>query len=229
MGTMAEFESVRELPIDRTSILQSTKFDTKLPLMRAIRTRTSISVLSSGFFLSFGLMALLQHLPAFAESIGLEEEQGTRILSWAGLTMIIGNICFGFAVDCLGPIWMLRLLLVTLTCLIFAWPYCYDEKTLRLLTLTYGGCVTVSFNLPLVIFANAFGAASPTAILHLSGLLNVIAAPGYLLGPTIVGYLYDLFGNYRAGSIFAGTSLFFSFISICFCLHPDEQKRRLGL
>ena len=115
MGSLAEFESLRELPIDRTSILQSTKFDTKLSLTNAIKTRTSISVFTSGFFLAFGLMALLQHLPAFAENIGLQEEQGTKILSWARLTMIIGNIGFGFAVDYCGPIWMLRLLLLILT------------------------------------------------------------------------------------------------------------------
>lgn len=114
-------------------------------------------------------------------------------------------------------------------CLIFAWPYCYDEITLRLLTLFYGACVMVSFNLPLVIFTNTFGADSPSAILHVSGLLNVITVPGYLLGPSIVGHLYDIFGDYQQGSIFAGTSLFLSFISICFCLRPDEQKRRLGL
>jgi len=101
--------------------------------------------------------------------------------------------------------------------------------TLRLLALLYGGCTTVSFNLPLVIFANAFAAASPTAILHLSGLINVITAPGYLFGATIVGYLYDLYGSYVSGSFFAGTSVLLSFISLCFCLHPDEQKRRLGL
>merc|ERR1712038_1181315 len=124
---------------------------------------------------------------------------------------------------------MLRLLLLILTGLILAWPHCYDEMTLRFLTLTYGACVTVSFNLPLVIFANAFGTASPTAILHLSGLLNVITAPGYLFGPTIVGYLYDVFGDYWMGSIFAGSSLFLGFLSLCFCLHPDEQKRRLGI
>ncbi len=115
MGSMAEFESARELPIDRTSIIQVTKFETKLPLSTAIRTRTSFSVFSSGFFLAFGLMAFLQHLPAFAESIGLPEEDGTKILSLTGLAMIIGNIGFGFAVDCFGPILMLRLLLLTIT------------------------------------------------------------------------------------------------------------------
>ncbi len=93
----------------------------------------------------------------------------------------------------------------------------------------YGGCTTVSFNLPLVIFANAFGAASPSSIIHLSGLFNAIITPGFLFGPTIVGYLYDISKSYVSGSIFAGTSLLLSFICICFCLHPDEQKRRLGL
>jgi len=228
-GSLAEVESLRELPIDRSSMIQSMKLETKLSLSKAIHTRTTLSILSSTIFLSFGLMPFLEYLPAFAESIGLSEDQATSILALSGLAMITGSIVFGFAVNQFGPIWMLRFLLLILTSLILAWPHCYDATSLRLLTIIYGSCTTVSFNLGLVILTNAFGSASPTTILHLSGLMNVIATPGYLLGPSIVGYLYDLNGNYISGSLFAGAVIFLSFVSVCFVPHPDVQKKRLGI
>lgn len=114
MGSIANIESLRELPIDVTSIRQSVLLETKLPLMKAVKTQTSLCVVTSGFFLSFGLLSFFGHFMAYAESISLSEDDATQILSLANFSMVIGNIIFGFAVNSFGSTWVMRFLLLTL-------------------------------------------------------------------------------------------------------------------
>lgn len=229
MGSIANIESLRELPIDVTSIRQSVLLETKLPLMKAVKTQTSLCVVTSGFFLSFGLLSFFGHFMAYAESISLSEDDATQILSLANFSMVIGNIIFGFAVNSFGSTWVMRFLLLTLMFLNIAWPHCYNMPTLFVVAIVYGLCTTVTFNLLFVILADAFASVSPTTILHLSGLLNALSFPGYLLGPSIVGYFYDIYGSYTVGSMFTASCVFLSFFSLCFVPSPDVQRKRLGI
>lgn len=226
--SIAEYASLKQLPIDPS--LRSDKIleEETLTLAQTIRTRTTISLIVWQICLSWSLMALYEHFPGFASSIGLSTEEAVGVLSLCGLSMILGNLTLGFVIDRFGPIVVLRGTACVLTSVLFAWPHCKTVLSLRVMVCIYGHCLVIA-SMPLIILADAFGDAAPSTILFLLGLLNVCSIPGYLIGPTVVGYLYDMHGNYFSGSVFVGVVLFLGIIALMFIPDTKEQKKQLGI
>eukprot|EP00559_Dactyliosolen_fragilissimus_P004063 CAMPEP_0184860550 /NCGR_PEP_ID=MMETSP0580-20130426/5416_1 /TAXON_ID=1118495 /ORGANISM="Dactyliosolen fragilissimus" /LENGTH=429 /DNA_ID=CAMNT_0027357693 /DNA_START=164 /DNA_END=1453 /DNA_ORIENTATION=- len=200
-----------------------------LSLAQAIKTRTFLSLLLSNTFLSFSFTTFYEQLPAYIEGQGFSSQDATDILSLTGLAMIMGNMTLGFVVDWIGPIRMLKVLLVHVTVLMFLWPHCTNLQVLRVVAFLYGFGTTVTFTMPLIILADVFGDVAPHTILHLVGISNAISTPGYLFGPSITGHLYDIYGTYVSGSIFTGVTTIFSSLALMFILDPMEQRVRLGV
>jgi len=226
--SIAEYASLKQLPISPSLFSESIREEETLTLTQALRTRTTMSLIVWNICLSWSLMAFYEHLPAFANSIGVTTEESANMLSLSGLCLILANLTLSFVIDRYGPIAGLRSVACVLVIVLFSWPYSKSKLTLQVLACINGYC-TVVCALPVIILADVFGDIAPSTILFLLGLLNFCTMPGYLFGPTVVGYLYDEYGSYTYGSAFTGISLTVGIIALGCIPNANEQKRRLGI
>jgi len=226
--SIAEYASLKQLPIDSSLYSEMILGEEALTFTQALRTRTTISLIVWQICLSWSLMAFYEHLPGFAASIGLSDEYVAEILSLCGISMIVGSLTLGFIIDRFGPIVALRGVACVLTSVLFSWPHSKNALTLQTLACIYGYCMVLA-PLPLIILAEVFGDVAPSTILFLLGLLNVCSIPGYLFGPTVVGYLYGMYGNYISGSAFTGVSMTLGIIALAFIPDTEKQKKQLGI
>ena len=199
-----------------------------LSIQQILWTRTIIVLYTWSFLSSFAFTSLFVHLPSFAESVGLTATDGASALSYAGVALLLGNITLGWITDRIGPIRSLQSSMIILVLLMIAWPFCNTTTTLSILAFLYGYCATTQSSVPLLIIADAFGETSPDGILTLLGMLNVCKLPGYLLGPAVVGSLYDSFGNYTVGSIFLGATMLVANVWLFFLPSPQSQMERIA-
>jgi predicted MFS family arabinose efflux permease len=214
-SSIAEVDALSMMPVNYKEALKSiaTHITPATPtpglpflsLSEVIQTQTTLALLAWSTICSFAFTNVFVHVPAFAESVGLSAVDGARALSLTGLFMLLGNVTLGRVTDMIGPIRTLQITMCVLMVLMFMWPYCTSPESLSVLACLFGYCATTQSSVPLIILADAFRETSPDSILTLLGVLHVSKCPGYLFGPTIVGGLFDMFGNYKGGSIFTGT------------------------
>lgn len=215
VSSIAELDALSMMPVNYGESLKSVATHITpatptpglpfLSLSEVIQTRTTLALLAWSTICSFAFTNVFVHVPAFAESVGLSAVDGARALSLTGLFMLLGNVTLGRVTDMIGPIRSLQITMCILMVLMFIWPYCTSPASLSALACLFGYCATTQSSVPLIILADAFRETSPDSILTLLGVLHVSKCPGYLFGPTIVGGLFDMFGNYIGGSIFTGT------------------------
>jgi len=226
--SIAEYASLKQLPISPSLFSESIREEETLTLTQTLMTRTTMSLIVWNICISWSLIAFYEHLPAFANSIGVTTEESANMLSLSGLFLITGNLTLSFVIDRYGPIVGLRSVACVLACVLFSWPYSKSKLTLQVLACIYGYCLVV-IAMPIIILADVFGDVAPSAILFLLGLLNFCAIPGYLFGPTVVGYLYDVYGSYTYGAMFTGISITVGIVALGFIPNANEQKKRLGI
>ena len=210
--SLAEFEALGMLPV-RLSTLQGSTAVAPTPglpylsLAEILDTNTTIALLLWTVACAFVYTNFYVHLPAYAESVGLSADAGARALSLTGVGMLAGNITLGKVTDAAGPIATLRFTMCALAVLLFLWPYCTTSASLSCVAFFFGYMASTQSSVPLIILADAFGETSPDSILTLLGLLHACKFPGYLFGPSCIGYVYETFGNYYIASIITGTGM----------------------
>lgn len=211
-SSLAEFEALGMLPV-RLSTLHASTTDAPTPglpylsLAEVLDTNTTSALLLWTVACAFVYTNFYVHLPAYAESVGLSADTGARALSLTGVGMLAGNISLGRVTDAAGPIAILRFTMCALTVLLFLWPYCTTSASLSCVAFFFGYMASTQSSVPLIIMADAFGETSPDSILTLLGLLNACKFPGYLFGPSCIGYVYEMLGDYHIASIITGTGM----------------------
>ncbi|CAE7234135.1 Slc16a13 [Symbiodinium sp. CCMP2456] len=164
------------------------------------------------FLYCIGFMVPYTHLVYYAETErGLEiSGELTSLLGGAGAA---GRLCFGLLSASVRPSRLfLVVLLVQGACLVCL-PFCADAAELRAFAATYGFSSGGRVVLLSLVVNELF---DPQKVAHLYGLCGIPIAFGSILGPTLVGKVYDLSGHYE-GAFFAAGGIVLMAVPV-FCL-----------
>lgn len=164
------------------------------PLSRAIRTHQFWFIYILFFCFGFCVFALQVHVVPHVTDIGISSTKAANILAVAGATGIIGRIGLGSLGDRIGNkksfIIVFTLFLAALILLLPAGEIWEFYLVAILFGLTFGN--GVANQSPLV--ATFFGLKSHGVLL---GFLAMGYTFGAAAGPTVLGYMYDMAGNYQ--------------------------------
>jgi len=229
-SSIAEFEALGMLPVRLSTLPDSTvEAPTAglpyLSLSEVLNTKTTIALLLWTVLCAFVYTNFYVHLVAYAESVGMTADAGARALSLTGVGMLVGNITLGRVTDAVGPLAILKFTMMALTVFFFMWPYCVTSESLSCVALLFGYMASTQCSVPLIILADAFGETSPDSILTLLGILHVCKFPGYLLGPSFIGSVYERFGNYHIASVISGVGMLAGNLFLFMIPSTEEQNK----
>lgn len=138
-------------------------------------------------------------LPVYAREHGISEVAAAALISFIGLTSMLGRVGLGALADRLGLIRLYQLAVLALGLSFFIWLAAQGYGMLVLFALamgaSYGGYVALN---PSVV-AQLFGVAGMGVVL---GTLYTSIAVTALFGPPIVGAIIDRTASYQVGILF---------------------------
>ncbi|RWS02448.1 monocarboxylate transporter 9-like protein, partial [Dinothrombium tinctorium] len=181
----------------------------------------------SNLFTSFGYY--VPHIYVKDRTVGLEiasDEEGSVLLAIIGASSTIGRIVFGFLSDlkCINRLWLYN------TCLTvcglatmfssFAKTYFSTALYCAVFGLTCGAYVSLTT----VILVDLLGLEKLT---NAFGLLLLFQGVASLIGPPVVGWMYDLTDSYDPGFGLAGAMIAISGLMLFFTpyLSPKQPKK----
>ncbi|MFH1350773.1 MAG: MFS transporter [Pseudomonadota bacterium] len=184
-----------------------------LSLKEAIYTFQFWVVASSFFCFGFVLFGIMVHMIPHSSEVGMSAAGAANTLAIIGGASIVGKVLIGRVADSIGSrnTYMIGFILMTaaLACIV-------PSKTALLLYtfsgffgFAYGACVVSQS--PLVAFL--FGLGSHGLIL---GVLSFTFLIGGSLGPLLIGYLFDITGNYRLAFSICAVASFVSLLLTAF-------------
>ncbi len=187
--------------------------------------RTRQFWLASGMFLcaAFCVFAIMVHIAPYVTDIGISAATAATLISTIGGASIIGKVMFGNTADKIGNRWI-YIICFTLMLASLLWLVIIRELWMFYLFaivfgLAYGGC-SVSMS-PLI--ATLFGVRSHGMI---SGLANNGFTIGATIGPTLIGYIFDVTGGYTtAFLVSAGISIIGLILTIFLRLPRAEYSK----
>ena len=138
-------------------------------------------------------------LPVYARDQGVSEVAAAALISFIGLTSMLGRVGLGTLADRVGLIRLYQAAVLALGLSYFIWLAAHSYPMMVLFALamgaSYGGYVALA---PAVV-AELFGVAGMGVVL---GTLYTSTALTTLFGPPIVGAIVDRTGSYRLGILF---------------------------
>uniref|UniRef100_A0A8R1DWE0 MFS domain-containing protein n=1 Tax=Caenorhabditis japonica TaxID=281687 RepID=A0A8R1DWE0_CAEJA len=202
-------------------------------MFKTISNMLSLPLLMDPTFLLFALSNLLTSvgfnsplyfLPLHAAKIGLDQIEGSKVLSAFGISNTIGRIIFGVVADHKLPLpfglgedtarnrlWMYN---ISLTICGVLTTFCYKFVgfiPLSVYSASFGFSIASYICLTSVILVDLLGLDKLT---NAFGLLLLWQGVGTVFGPPVSGYLADLTGNYTLSFVFCGINLLISGIML---------------
>eukprot|EP00435_Cladocopium_sp_Y103_P043900 s2532_g12.t1 len=152
----------------------------------------SFLLLSAGLVLYMcGFTAPYTHVVYYAELQGYEN--AAMLVSVVGAGSTVGRILCGICAAVVSPR-LLFLLVILIQGLSLAWlPSCSTEAELMAFSVVFGGSSGARVALVSLVLWELYGAEK---VPHLFGLAGLSIGVGTLIGPTLVGSIYDLTGSY---------------------------------
>jgi len=195
--------------------IQHTKQD--FTLQKAIRNYKLWLIASIYFVVFFLYFLVLAHLIVYVLGLGLSISEGILLVSFIGITSILGRIIVGFIFDKAGMLTALLvsggLLFTALGCVLFSshyWLIC-------LFALIFGFSIGGFSTLESVLVAQFFGLQAHGAIF---GMVFLCDSAGSTFGPVFGGLIYEFFGNYdlcfQIGLLLAGINMLLILILLLF-------------
>jgi OFA family oxalate/formate antiporter-like MFS transporter len=164
----------------------------------AIRTRQMWLVFLMFFCFGFASLSLMVHLVPHIINIKISPAIAASVMATVGAVNVVGRLAFGFIGDRLGSLQSYLLgfviIVVGLVLLLFMRQPWMLYAFAGLWGFSAGGMGT----LQTPIIAELFGIKSLGAIFGICGLGVMI---GGSLGPVIIGFLFDIQGNYQVAFI----------------------------
>ncbi len=190
-------------------------------IRQAVRTKPFLLLYAAGFVHSFAVLIPFAHLAAYAMDQGHSEQQGVFLIGLIGLGSILGRFAMGGAADRIGRGLALGLMYAGMGLAMLVWLVSSGYGALVFLAiffgLFYGGMVAL---LP-AITADYFEGGAISGII---GVLYTHISIGVLIGPSLAGYAYDLFGSYSVPLI-VGFALNLVSALLIFTLPPAAAWR----
>ncbi len=200
----------------------------------ALRTLFFWAVFSIYIFSSFAMSGVVIHLAAYLVDLGYSKMSSAMVLSLLGLISLPGRILFGFLTDRFSG----RTALVTsFTCstigvfALLSLYYLHNPIILYFFICIFGvafGARTTAIG-PMV--ANMFQGPNFGFIF---GFLTISQSIGATIGPWLMGYLFDIFKDYRISFMVAMASFFMAAICSCFTgqksmVHTETVRARRNI
>jgi len=191
---MLAAQFLKQHPIQVGQLPYNEKKVGGLPIRAALHTRSfwiaSILFLSWGFCLSI----VMVHSVIHAIGLGMPPAKAANILAIIGGAGIAGRLAFGHMADTIG----MKPALITSMALISISFLCLLTGTEMWMLYLFAAVFGISYGtmeiLQSPIIANLFGLSS---LATLMGLNTAIGAIGFLVGPVLGGYIFDVTGSYH--------------------------------
>jgi MFS family permease len=159
-------------------------------------------------------------LPVYARDHGISEVAAAGLISFIGLTSMLGRVGLGTLADRVGLIRLYQGAVLALGLSYFIWLAAHGYPMMVLFALamgaSYGGYVALN---PAVV-AELFGVAGMGVVL---GTLYTSTAVTTLFGPPIVGAIIDRTGSYQFGILFTIATTAAGFL-VLLALRPRRAR-----
>ncbi|KAE8746899.1 hypothetical protein FOCC_FOCC006319 [Frankliniella occidentalis] len=177
----------------------------------------------SNFLTSIGFYMPYSYLQAYAESIHIDTEWASGLISIVGIANLVGRLVLGYAAD--KP-WVNRLLVYNVSLSVSGFAtilvvVCQDYYSLAVYAAVYGFTIGAYVGLTSVILVDLLGLDKLT---NAFGLLLLFQGVASFMGPPIGGWLFDITQSYKPSFWLAGVTLALS--GLMLFVVPPIQKRK---
>jgi MFS family permease len=176
----------------------------QLTFIECMRTRPLLTVTAFKAIFAFGYLNFFVHIVAFCEGIGLSTEDSSLALSLVGICSIVGRVVIGIAADKAGTKNCLLVSMVILAGCVGLWPQvkATSEGKVHVMVLSgcYGFFAGAFPSLPPSIVAEYYIKVANNSLFQIVGVQFFLETLGALVGPVLVGKLFDTTGDYEAGA-----------------------------
>ncbi|KAI1278106.1 Monocarboxylate transporter 9 [Halotydeus destructor] len=180
----------------------------------------------SNFVTSLGYYVPFNFLEDLCRSSNLaNESDASQLLAYMGIGSTVGRVVFGYISDhsFVNRLYLYNWCLTVCGFSVILCSFVTDYNQLLICTVTFGvtfGKFTAVHHLTSVILVDLLGLEKLT---NAFGVLLLFQGTACLIGPPIVGWLYDLTGSYSPGFNFAGASIALSGLMLFFV--PVVERR----
>lgn len=188
-----------------------------------------LSLLNNAVFLIFSFCDLLTSIGfqvpyLYLPEIEKHQHNSTHstMLGIIGISNVVIRLLFGYLSDKRGVnrlyVYIFALFIAGVGTIVIS--HLTTIWWLRTYAALYGGCMGVYISLKTVILVDLIGFERITDAF---GIMLLIQSVGFVIGPPIVGKLYDIYGIYKPGFYFSGAMIAAS--ALILFLIPIIQKR----
>jgi MCP family monocarboxylic acid transporter-like MFS transporter 13/MCP family monocarboxylic acid transporter-like MFS transporter 12 len=176
--------------------------DASLLQNRLLRFVT-VSLLACGL----GYSPMFVHLVRHAKDLGIDDAKAVALIGYIGIGSMSGRVITGFMGDKVSPLGLYAGSVCLIGLADIALPFTTSYTLMSLIAVVFGWGGGSFIALIPVLLANWLGVARlPQAM----GLLYTFQASTLLLGPPLVGWMYDAMGSYKVALIIVGAAEFVS-------------------
>lgn len=192
--------------IKRKRVVNSTSSDPDvhsedlLTFKQAVMTRPLLTVIGFKSVFAFAYLNFFVHIVAYCEGIGLSTEDSALALSLIGCASIAGRVIIGMMADKFGTTNTLISSMVVLIACVLIWTHVESLAGLLVLSCCYGFFAGGFPSLPPSIIAEYYGKVAGSSLFQVIGVNFFLETPGATIGPSLVGYMFDVSGTYESGS-----------------------------
>lgn len=189
-----------------------------------LREAKFLCLCANNFLYCVGYATAMVHLPAYAQTLGIDEHRRALFFSMFGPASIVGKLFFGLVGQIKGVKHILVYTLVFFIIgveLIFSPLYLATFVDFLIFSVTFG------------FFMSTFGATLPSIVVELYdvaslssayGYLQLFDMAGFLLGPPVAGWMYDWTSYYPTSIYFGGASIIVSTFFVAPMLFCERKK-----
>lgn len=176
-----------------------------LSLREAVRTLPFWALFAAFVAISVGVFMPFVHIVPYSIDHGHGEAAGVFMLSMIGLGSAVGRFALGAPADLIGRKRTFGALYLIMTALFVWWLFAGATWELVAFSFLFGAAYGGFVGLAPAVIADYFGGRSLGGII---GSLYAAVGVGTLLGPSLAGVAYDMYGSYELPILVSmGTSL----------------------
>ncbi len=178
-------------------------------------------ILLAALLVSIGLFVPFVHLAAFAQDIGLSQDDGIWVVSSVGIGSIFGRLALGPVAQRFGRQPVVMGLYLGLAVAFIGWNYSTGLVHLLAFGFVFGTLYGGFVALAPTMLTDYFGVQHAGSIL---GIVYASVGIGALIGPSVAGDLFDRYGSYEI-PIFVGAG-FCLLAAVCVILPKNPVRWR---
>jgi MFS family permease len=196
--------------------------NTTVSFLSLVRDKRMVCLLLAKGFGSFGYGIPFVHLVPLMSDQGLLESEQSLALGLIGVASLCGRIILGAAGDRFGHVRLFAVGMFMLALGLGIMPHCRSATGFCLISFYYGFFAGGYPSLPPSIISLWFS-GHPDHVGRLVGVNFCVDTLGAVVGPVVVGVMYDTLGNYvTAFTVHAG---FLLVATIFACMMPPAVRR----